>query len=95
MRHGTGHLSDTKIAMVSVDTCELYTLLINRYLKAMEKATGIRELPLPIPVSCYSSPQRICLHSLHGFGVRFCYNYTINMGKDVDKCGTFCMAVWV
>ena len=35
-------LGDTKIAMVSVDTCELYTPLVNRYRAAIEKATGIR-----------------------------------------------------
>ena len=35
-------LGETKIAMVSVDTCELYTPLVNRYRAAIEKATGIR-----------------------------------------------------
>ena len=34
-------LGDTKIAMISIDLCELFLPLVDRYRTAIEKATGI------------------------------------------------------
>ena len=35
-------MGDTKIAMISIDLCELMAPLVNRYRAAIEKATGIK-----------------------------------------------------
>ena len=36
------NLGETKIAMISVDSCEFMTPLVNRYRAAIEKHTGIK-----------------------------------------------------